>query len=582
MKKKQSFRKRLFLLFITSTFIPVLLVTIILTALFTTRLWRESQKQYADTLLSASLSLENHISSMKQLSLSPYLNEPMMRFYILVNKGAFSENQYLQYEATQKYYSNVRQILTMAPKNILGICFMPYNENNNECFVEYRNNAGSTVTDYDFRSAPWYQQAIASMGDDIFVPVHTVNYYQGEERNVFSLVRVIRNLVNGTTIGVIKIDSDTAFFDELFGDIQFSEHSALLITDPDNNRLYLKGNSVPGFIPREHDSEPLIDGQRYLRFTQPIKNTPWELDYLVSKNDYSIQQIVFLILLICVALVILFFAYTIFIFSSRKMSRHLYNILDTMKQIEEGHRDVRANTETHTNDEFDTITRQLNKMIESLNLHIENEFGAIISQKNAEYLALQTQINPHFLYNILNGFVTLNRIGEKALLEKSIMQLSKMFHYTCSNIDVSTIAEEFAFVEQYLALQQLRFGERLEFTVNADKECNYVPIPKLLIQPLVENAIVHGMEPIDRPVHIEVTATHFKNDDHSFGVFISVSDDGKGFNPDKLASHKGVGLTNVEERLAHFNEKATLNIKNETGGLTVCEVTLIYGGGQQS
>ena len=170
MKKKQSFRKRLFLLFITTTIVPILLVTTILTALFNTRLWRESQKQYADTLLSVSLSLENHVASMKQLSLSPYLNESIMRFYILVDSGAFYEDQYIQYTSTQKYYSSIRQILAMAPKNILGICFMPFEEGNNECYVEYRNG-GTTMDNYDYRSTTWFQQAIESMGDDIFVPI---------------------------------------------------------------------------------------------------------------------------------------------------------------------------------------------------------------------------------------------------------------------------------------------------------------------------------------------------------------------------------------------------------------------------
>ena len=149
------------------------------------------------------------------------------------------------------------------------------------------------------------------------------------------------------------------------------------------------------------------------------------------------------------------FGILIFLFSiwnyrkiSSRFTKPLQNILYIMHEAEDGNLDARAD-ET---------------------LPMNEEFMAVISQKNAQYQALQAQINPHFLYNTLNNFVALNRIGERKLLEDSIIQLTRIFHYTCSNSGYSTLQEEFSFIEHYLFLQKIRFEERLEFSLHLDHE----------------------------------------------------------------------------------------------------------------
>ena len=149
------------------------------------------------------------------------------------------------------------------------------------------------------------------------------------------------------------------------------------------------------------------------------------------------------------------------------------------------------------------IADNLNNMIHKINRHIELEYKLEIDQKTAEYQALQAEVDPHFLYNVLNLFITLNRIGEKRELEQAIIRLSHLFRYTCEHHSNTTLQEEFAFIADYLGLQQIRFGERLSFQCYLEPGLENFSIPKLLIQPLVENAVVHALEPSDLDVQIQ-------------------------------------------------------------------------------
>lgn len=239
-----------------------------------------------------------------------------------------------------------------------------------------------------------------------------------------------------------------------------------------------------------------------------------------------------------------------------------------MHEAEEGNLDARADETLPMNEEFEQITIQLNRMIESLDEHIKKEFMAVISQKNAQYQALQAQINPHFLYNTLNNFVALNRIGERKLLEDSIIQLTRIFHYTCSNSGYSTLQEEFSFIEHYLFLQKIRFEERLEFSLHLDHEAETFLIPRLLIQPLVENAIVHGMEDYDKPTRVEVDASLITLKGIGTCIFLAVMDNGTGFDKKKLNIKNSVGLLNIQERLQLFQTESFFEIHSAVGKYT--------------
>jgi len=241
-----------------------------------------------------------------------------------------------------------------------------------------------------------------------------------------------------------------------------------------------------------------------------------------------------------------------------------------MKKIASGDLDIRL--DIRQNSYLGTIADALTKTAHRLDSHIKNEYKAVLNRRNAEYMALQSQINPHFLNNILSSFITLNRIGERDILEKSIVNLSHLFRYVENNVNLSTVSGEMTFLEEYLNLQKLRFADKLEFELFRAPDAEQVILPKLLLQPLVENSITHGMEPHGNNLKIEVRAD-IEIRDGKPHLIIVISDNGMGFDTNGLGT-ESVGLANIVERLELFDSRSFFQITSKPGQGCRCEIVL--------
>ncbi len=197
----------------------------------------------------------------------------------------------------------------------------------------------------------------------------------------------------------------------------------------------------------------------------------------------------------------------------------------------------------------------------------------LISLGEAEYQALQSQVQPHFIYNILNGFIGLNRLGEKKGLEKSIIHLKEMLRYTQDSRRVTTMAEEFSFVKNYCELQKLRFGDRLEYSIELAEGLEDIEIPRLILQPLAENAILHGLEPLeDKTGDLSVEGFHTMEDGEP-KVTIVVRDNGVGFSLETLSEREHIGIGNVRKRFKYSFPNSAFNIKSDPGNGTEIRMT---------
>jgi hypothetical protein len=186
--------------------------------------------------------------------------------------------------------------------------------------------------------------------------------------------------------------------------------------------------------------------------------------------------------------------------------------------------------------------------------------AALAARRDAEYRALQAQLQPHFIYNVLNGLVALNRMGERRPLELSLHALRDMLRYTVEHERWSTVGEEFTFLERYCALQKLRFEDRLLAEIAHPAELDRLLVPKLIVQPLVENAVIHSVEPLSRPVRIGVSARSEGGD-----LVLRVEDDGAGADPGAIAPAARVGIGNLRERLALLYHGASLGLEGGPG-----------------
>ncbi len=243
------------------------------------------------------------------------------------------------------------------------------------------------------------------------------------------------------------------------------------------------------------------------------------------------------------------------------MIGHMYrkrtrNLMAYMQEVQGGHFDARIEDEKE--DEIGILSRSFNEMCERIDTYIDQVYKAEVESKNAQINALQTQINPHFLYNTLESIkAQAIKEGDSATPEMIVL-LGKMFRWiTRTDQHFVTIEEELEYIDTYLKLQSYRYDEPLDIDIQVDEQYLDYGIPKLTLQPIVENVIKHGLVSIDRRGLAGITVKK-----KGENLEISVYDNGKGMDEDRLEEIRerlkqvtkqedfsSIGIQNVRSRI---------------------------------
>lgn len=208
------------------------------------------------------------------------------------------------------------------------------------------------------------------------------------------------------------------------------------------------------------------------------------------------------------------------------------------------------------------------KYFESLQRKEKEKSELTIKNKEMQLSLLKSQINPHFLFNTLNSISTL--IGtSKEKARRVITQLSDVFRYALDSHGGQRVKliHELDFIENYIKIQQVRFGDRLQFVKNIEPTCLSIEIPPMVLQPLVENSVKYGIAPKDDGGTIELIVER-----RAEGVYFEINDDGVGKNAAKILDGKstGIGLKNSDKRLTSmYGKRAGLQVHARDDGYTV-------------
>lgn len=208
---------------------------------------------------------------------------------------------------------------------------------------------------------------------------------------------------------------------------------------------------------------------------------------------------------------------------------------------------------------------------EFASLTIDNYFKyqELIERRDAKYQALQSQVQPHFLYNVLGVILGLNRIGETEKITETVSALKDMLRYIQSQNNWTSLEEECKFIEQYCLLQKIRFGDRISYTITVDDNARNFQIPRLILQPLIENSIIHGLEPLEKggELIIKCESTRIRGEK---GITVYIRDNGIGFDSENMDRKMNVGLLNVGQRLKIVYPDSIFSIKSQINkGTTV-------------
>ena len=277
----------------------------------------------------------------------------------------------------------------------------------------------------------------------------------------------------------------------------------------------------------------------------------------------------FIFLLVLISLIIWFV-----VMITRSITRPVKSLCTAAEQIGQGHFDTR--THIAANNELSLLGNSFNHMAEQITVLIEDIRTEQIYNRNMEIRLLQAQINPHFLYNTLDNIIWLAEANRKEDLEAIVMALSQFFRTTLSGgRDIITLREEFSHVEAYLQIQAFRYRDILSYSIDLPEDLKEVPVIKMTLQPLVENALYHGIKNKRGMGEIRVSASRSGED-----ALICVSDNGIGMKEEELetlrrladgtekvsADNTGFGIANVAQRLRlNFGEQYGLTIESTYG-----------------
>ena len=242
--------------------------------------------------------------------------------------------------------------------------------------------------------------------------------------------------------------------------------------------------------------------------------------------------------------------------------------------------DFEQQVEVKTNDEIGEVARCFNKMVEDIKTLIDENYVITLKERESELTALQAQINPHFLYNTLDTLYWQATEEGNDEIAESIFALSQLFRLVLSQGKKEVmVSQEMELVSRYLQIQKMRFSERLNYEIEVEDEIKDAFIPKLIVQPFVENAIVHGFENVSKPCYLTVKA---KQDGQS--IRFEIEDTGVGMSEEQIAgiweeespqyAKQRIGryaIKNIKERLElKYHDDFNLEIQSTVGkGTTV-------------
>ncbi|WP_084662793.1 sensor histidine kinase [Paenibacillus fonticola] len=428
-------------------------------------------------------------------------------------------------------------------------------------------------------------------------------WYVGSDRSLYA-VRQIRSY-SGTTFPMDNLGTLIVRFrkDRIMEDfVQSSgDDNHLIITDgskiiyPDQP-LILEGDLAAELRRPESYGLTMVGGNRYF-FTR-VRSSDLGWTYLnMTPYDSMFRTISFVKELVTVIFIlILLIGIALGVRLSRSITRPIEQLIKKMRKIEKGDLDnleeqslgeVPKTSQT----EVEHLQRTFKMMIQRIRELINQNYAKQLVIRETELKALQAQINPHFLYNTLDSINWLAKVNRQTKISQMVEALGFLLRSSLDDgTSLITLRSELDIVRSYVTIQRIRFEERLDFQLEVPDEYLDALIPKMTLQPLLENAIHYALEPKIDTCHIRIVVAAAA--ERNGGLDIRVEDDGPGMTPEFLTNlrqgrvqtrGKGIGLSNIEDRIKlTFGHEWGIRIESEPGARTAIHVRIPYRQGEDN
>lgn len=482
-----------------------------------------------------------------------------------IKKLNFGNDFHILYETNKDYIKNIvlfseeGEPIVMAPAATLKEEVLPKNEG-------------------------WFQAALDKPENMHFSNPHVQNLFMESNYQydwVISLSRAVQ-ITDGLEVkqGVLLIDLSYSGLKQMFGNITIGKEGYIYLIDNEGNIIYhpkqqllnsnqVQENNRAAVHYKDGIYKEKFQGEDRIVTIKSVGYTGWTMVGVTNRGSVSLNSIksnLFFLFLFLFFIVVLIWINS---YISSKVSRPIRKLEKTVKEIEAGNLDTVIEIEGFYE------VRHLGQSVQKMEAQIKRLMHDIVveheSKRKSELDTLQSQINPHFLYNTLDIIVWMIENEQQQSAARVVTALARFFRISLSRgKNIISVKDEIEHVRNYLTIQKMRYKNRFEYRIEAEEEVKQLATIKLILQPLVENAIYHGMEFMDGDGEIIIRA-YLKEEE----LYLSVKDNGLGMteekvnrlldgnvNPSKKGS--GIGVRNVNERIQlYFGKEYGLKILSE-------------------
>ncbi|MEK3660812.1 sensor histidine kinase [Paenibacillus sp. FSL F4-0236] len=540
-------RRKILFAIILLVFIPVILMGIVTYVNFSNAMEKKSSNFYWVSLLETDRKLKFALSEISSISNSA-ITQPV------IQQSLKQTNFVLTYDRKQE----LNNLLINHP---MITSFSLYSKDR----LLYQYNAPMSFE--EMKKQSWFHTMESAEGRPVWSgPGENGSALSGHP--VLVQARVIKDYYSLEDIGYLVVNVKPDLLDQIFWEAATLKKGDILLVNKLGNIVFNKSGEHIGqrtqfpFLENDYAKEQnyYIDnyqGEKSLITFLPSHNKDWYLAAitpmnLISSESISIRNIAIILSTVSLLSAILFDRYFV-----RRLVYSINSAVNGMKRVKQGIF-TPITTRYRADDESDFLIDGFNRMSTQINeliVQVQTEQGR---KKEAEMKALMAQINPHFIYNSLESINSMAVLQGNKDISKMVISLGKLLRISISqNQELIPLQMEFEHVRHYLDIQKFRFEDKFSYIINLPEGLRTFMTQKLIVQPIVENALYHAIEPMEDPGIIEITAYEMGSD-----MIIIVKDNGPGFDLAKMMnlwdnegggqkkySDSGVGLKNVHERL---------------------------------
>ncbi len=572
----RNMRTKLTISYLLLTLFPLVIIAIFVFNISIMTLKNEVSEYVSNTLDQINNNIDNTFIQLTNISAEIGMDETLQE---ILNKDA---SRPIREKIADD--EKVNEIIENAIANFTNIESLHIFSYSGEVY-SMKGAGNSLVTDYNFTRKKWFQNMKKLNKRSLIIPTYlqTDIISEGSNKKVFGYITEINDIKTQNNIGYFMIEMDIGIFSNLLKSISADQPSVVIIDDNKTVIYHTQPEYISSQFQHDYVSELLEKKEGHmirktgsgeeLIIYNTSANTGWTVlsiiptDLLFSRiNSFELALVYTIILCILSSIVIS-------VLMSNSLTEPISVLKRRMKMAESGDFDLQI--EVKSKDEIGELSLSFNKMLSRIKNLIQRVYQTEILRKEAELSALQAQINPHFLYNTLQIMDIMAEEKGADEISGSCRALARIFRYSISKGQgFVSLEEEVLHVKNYVYIQQLRLESKLTVIYEIPEELYRYETVKLVLQPLVENGIIHGVEKSGRSCIIKVSARL-----HKTNLILEVEDNGIGMDKEELlnlqaslyqksemdsrSSGSGIALKNVNDRIKlYYSDKYGMTIQS--------------------